>query len=404
MAYARVGMLFVCFLVVLLDGLDTGSIALVAPMLAREWGLTPAMLTPAFIATSVGAVAGYISCGPLIRRFGQRTIGIASVVLFGAGTLLTTAAYDVSSLSILRFVTAIGFGGALPIAVTVSSNVMPEKFRSTAAVLVATGLSAGGVVGGLISGPLMLKYGWPSIFIVGGVLPLLLLPLFSWVLSASDRVLTKAGVDAGGPSHSIAALFADGFGLHTGLLWLFAFLIFMVTYALSSWIPTLLVDFGFSPTQAPLAAAAFGAGGLAGNMLVLLIVGRFGIKPTLMITSLCAIASVIAVSCATMPSGLLLPLIGVIGAGLISGCVGQSALAVSLYPAGLRTIGVGWAAALGRIGSIVGPAVGGVLLAFNWSARDIILTVIPPTAAAMLALAAMVWVERRQPLVAALER
>ena len=82
MTYARAGMLFVCFLVVLLDGLDAGAVSITAPMLAKTWALTPAMFTPAFVAANIGAVVGYTACGPLSGRFGQRTVGISSVVLF----------------------------------------------------------------------------------------------------------------------------------------------------------------------------------------------------------------------------------------------------------------------------------------------------------------------------------
>ncbi|KIF66030.1 hypothetical protein HY68_37960 [Streptomyces sp. AcH 505] len=391
-------MLFVCFLVVLLDGLDAGAVSITAPMLAKTWALTPAMFTPAFVAANIGAVVGYTACGPLSGRFGQRTVGISSVVLFGAGTLLSALAQGVGSLSVLRFIAAIGLGGALPIAVTAATHVVAERFRPTAAVLVTLGLSSGGVVGGLIGGPLMAKFGWQSIFVVGGLLPLLVLPLFVWVLSAPAQTMIQAGVDSPRSRATLDALFADGLGVITYLLWLFAFLIFLVSYALSSWIPVLLADFGFSPLQAPLGAAAYGVGGVVGGFVVLGVMGRFGIKPTLMLTSLVAIVSVATMSQIASSSSLLLPLIGAIGAGLITGCVGQSALAVSFYPAVLRTTGVGWSAACGRIGSVVGPALGGVMLSFHWPARDIILTAIPLIAVAILVLGAMSLVEHRRVL------
>jgi AAHS family 4-hydroxybenzoate transporter-like MFS transporter len=398
LTYARAGMLFVCFLVVLLDGLDAGAVAIVTPMLAKQWGVTPAMFTSVFVATNVGAVVGYTTCGPLSARFGQRLIGISSVVLFGAGTLLSALAVDVTSLSVVRFASAIGLGGALPIAVTAATNVVSETIRTSAAVLVTMGLSAGGVVGGTIGGPLMARFGWPSIFIVGGLLPLFLLPLFAWVLSAPEQKSVQANVDNARSRATPGALFANGLGLTTCLLWFFAFLMFLVSYALASWIPTLLVDFGFSPIQAPLGAAAYGVGGLVGGILVLSVMGRFGIRPVLMITSLVAIMSIGTMSHVTASSSLLLPLIGAIGAGVITGCVGQSALAVSFYPVSLRTTGVGWAAACGRIGSVVGPAVGGALLSLQWSARDIILTAIPLIAIAIIVLATMSLAERRQAL------
>ena len=398
----RIWMLATCFLVILLDGLDTASVALIAPVVSKLWGVAPAAFTPAFVATNAGAVVGYLICGPVSNRLGHRRTGILSVILFGTGTLLGALAYDVLSLSIIRFVAAIGLGGALPIAVATATAIVAPGFRAGATVLVATGLSAGSVVGGLITGPLVAKFGWPSIFIVGGLLPLLLLPLFARALSAAERAQAGPSAEPVAPN-PIAALFADGRGVSTGLLWLFAFLIFLVTYGLSSWIPTLLVDFGFSPTQAPLGLAALGVGGIVGNLLMMLIVGRLGTRPALIMTSVGAIACILIISYATIPSSLLLVLIGAVGAGLITGCVGQSALAVSFYPGTLRTTGVGWAAAFGRLGSIAGPAVGGALLALHWSARDVILTAIPPIAAAIAVLLAMSLVRRSPALVEAVE-
>jgi len=395
-------MLSLCFVVVLLDGFDTSAVALVAPVLARQWGLAPAALTPAFVATSVGAVVGYLSCGPLAQRFGLRAIGFASVVLFGIGTLLTALAVDVGSLAVLRFVSAVGLGGALPVAVTVATAQTAEQTRATIAMLVATGLSAGGVVGGLISGPLMVRFGWPAVFVVGGVLPLLLLPSLWRMLGDADAGQgTAVRASARG---TLGALFADGLAAQTALLWLFAFLIFLVSYALLFWIPTLLVEFGFAPTDAPLAAAAFGAGGLVGNAIVMLLVGRAGIKPALAAAALGALACIVAIGCGLVPPTLLLPSIGAVGAGLITGCVGQSALAVSFYPAALRTTGVGWSAASGRIGSIVGPAVGGALLSVGWPARDILLTAAPAVIAAILALAALSFAGRREGLARVAQR
>ena len=125
--------------------------------------------------------------------------------------------------------------------------------------LVATGFSAGSVVGGLTGGPLMSHLGWPSVFIVGGIVPLLVLPAFGRVLATKAGTRTPA-VRAAGEGNPIAVLFTNGLGLRSGLLWLFAFLIFLVAYALGFWIPTLLTEPGFSPDEAPLGSAAFGEG------------------------------------------------------------------------------------------------------------------------------------------------
>lgn len=381
------------FLVVLLDGLDTTSIAFVAPVLGRDWGLASAAFTPAFVATSIGAVAGYMACGPLAQRFGQRSIGLLSVALFGGGSLLTATAGDITTLSLLRLISAVGLGGALPIAIATASGVVPARRSATAAMLAATGFSAGSVVGGVAGGPLMAGFGWSSVFILGGVLPLLLLPAFALVLRPGAEPRRAAGGDRAG--NPVAALVGTGLRPQTVLLWVFAFLVFLAAYGLAFWIPTLLTELGFTPEQAPLGAAAFGMGGLIGSILIVAIVGRFGVGPVLAVASLVAIGCSIVLSRVPVPSGIVLLLIAGTGGGLITGSVGQSALAVTLYPAGLRATGVGWAAALGRLGSIVGPAAGGAMLSLGWPARDAVLTAVVPVTAAILVLAVLARVAGR---------
>lgn len=376
----KIATLAVCFTIVTLDGLDTTSIAFVAPVLSRAWNITPAAFTPAFVATSVGAVIGYMLSGPVAARWGKRQAAIWSVLIFGLGTLATVLATDIVSISIIRLITAIGLGGCLPIAVAAGADIMPSRYKETAAMLVATGLSAGSVIGGLIALPLIRNHGWTSIFIVGGIAPLLILPLFVWILPKETQT-AKGG-------NPVLALFSDGLATSTVLLWIFAFLVFIDAYALMFWIPTLLVDFGFEPSQAPLATAAFGTGGLVGNVILMLLVARFGIKPMLIAICLFAIACIVALSKGATAS-LLLPLIAGLGAGFICCCVGQAALAVSLYPSALRTTGVGWASASGRVGSIFGPALGGLMVSLGWAPRDIILTAIAPAVLAIVVLLVM---------------
>ncbi|MEN2978560.1 hypothetical protein P7L78_25165 [Tistrella bauzanensis] len=108
-------------------------------------------------------------------------------------------------------------------------------------------------------------------------------------------------------------------------------LIFLVAYTLVFWIPTLLVDLGFPPRMAPLGAAAFGMGGLIGNVVIMTLVGRVGINRLLMVSTALAVVLVLILNQMTIQSGLTFLLIGGLGAGLITGCVGQAALAVSQY-------------------------------------------------------------------------
>ncbi|HEX7914004.1 MAG TPA: MFS transporter [Paraburkholderia sp.] len=391
--------LLVCFLVIVLDGFNTTSISFVVPKLAHEWQLAPALFTTVFVATNIGAAIGFMISGPLAQRFGHRCIGLASVVLFAGSTLLTSLAGNIASLSVMRLAAAIGLGAALPIAIAAAAGIIGAKHKVAASLLVTTGMSVGAVTGGVAGGPLMSHFGWQSIFVTGGVLPFLLVAVFFRILPARSPATTEpTAVRASNP---LKALFENGLGAYTCLLWVFSFLIFMDVYALLFWVPTLLVDFGFSTEHASVGMAAFSIGGLSGNILMtgavtlMTLAGRLRVKSALVLGLLLVMLSIVGLSQAMVTPALVLLLIGVIGAGLVNGIMGQTALAVAFYPPEIRATGVGWGHAIGRVGSFVGPAIGGGLLSLGWPVRDIVLTSVAPAGAAILALAALSLVGRR---------
>ncbi|MFM0336798.1 MFS transporter [Paraburkholderia fungorum] len=391
--------LLICFLVIVLDGFNTTSISFVVPRLALEWRQAPALFTPVFVSTNVGAAVGFVIVGPLARRFGHRAIGVASVVLFGGGTLLTAFAPDIVSLSLMRLVAAIGLGAALPIAITASANLIGARHKVAASLLVTTGMSVGAVIGGTIGGPLMRHFGWQAIFVVGGALPFMLVSLFFRVLPGASAIHLEN--EEKRQAQSLKALFQNGIARYTCLLWLFSFLIFMDVYALLFWVPTLLPSFGFSADRAPVGMAAFSVGGLSGNILMTVAVtamtlaGKVRVKSALTVGAVLVIACTAGLSQIAVSQGLVLLFIGVIGGGLVNGIMGQTALAVTFYPPEMRATGVGWGLAIGRIGSFIGPAIGGALLSLGWPAREILLTAIVPAAAAIVTLFGL-WLEGRR--------
>jgi len=391
--------LLVCFLVIVLDGFNTTSISFVVPKLAHDWGLAPARFTPVFVATNVGAAVGFMISGPLAQRFGNRIIGLASVVLFGGSTLATMFAADIASLSTLRLIAAVGLGGALPIAITATASNIGPKHKVAASLLVTTGMSVGAVIGGVTGGALMREFGWQSIFVVGGVLPFALVPAFFRILPAEGNA--NAGAAALRAVNPFKVLFKEGLGVYTCLLWTFSFLIFTDVYALLFWLPTLLLTFGFTPDHASVGMAAFSVGGLGGNILMtvavamMTIAGKLRLKSALALGGVLVILSIGVLSRIAVPPGIALLLIAVIGAGLVNGIMGQTALAVAFYPAEIRATGVGWGQAAGRIGSFVGPAIGGALLSIGWPARAILFTAVLPATAAILTLGALALVARR---------
>jgi MFS transporter, AAHS family, 4-hydroxybenzoate transporter len=400
---SRAFALFVCFLVIVLDGFNTTSISFVVPRLALDWHLTPATFTPVFVATNVGAALGFIGTGPLVKRLGQRAAGIASVIVFGAFTLVTVFASDVATLSALRLIAAIGLGSALPIAITASAAIIGPKHKVAASLLVTTGMSVGAVAGGVTGGPLMAHFGWQAIFLAGGLLPFTVVFPFYRILAAgtasgeaaAEEPAQEGRAQGHGGTGTLKSLFSNGLAAYTCLLWVFSFLIFMDVYALLFWVPTLLPSFGFAPNRASAGMAAFSMGGLSGNILMtaavtaMALAGRVRVKSALTLGLVLVIASIAALGRATLDEAAVLLMIGVIGAGLVNGIMGQTALAVAFYPPETRAIGVGWGLAMGRVGSFVGPAIGGALLSLGWPARDIVLMAIIPAVAAMLTLGAL---------------
>jgi MFS transporter, AAHS family, 4-hydroxybenzoate transporter len=377
-----------CFFAILFDGIDTTAIGVVVPALAREWAVPPASFTPAFLATNLGAVVGYLACGPIAERIGRRNLIIISVIWFGVATLATAFVSSLTVLWVLRFITALGLGGAVPTGIAQAADYAPPRYRDAMTVAAITGLSAGAMLSGLLGASLIRTFGWSSVFIVGGALPLIFAPaLWIWLPEAPNTGVATTASPAPS-SQSYIRLFVPEYLASTALLWAYAFLIFVTFYALVSWVPTLLVSFGFLPTQAPLGVAALGIGGVVGNVILAVFAARFGARPVLIGAGVVGIAAILCVAWVNMPSSLLLVTIAAIGAGLVASCVGQAALAVSIYARDLRTTGVGCSSALGRVGSIAGPAVGGLMLSFGLPAREIVLSACLPVLVAigMLAL------------------
>lgn len=377
---ARAGLFasILCFIVILLDGYDTGVVAYTAPALAHDWNLSPAAFTPAFVATSLGAVIGYISCGPLAARLGHRRLVIASVAFFGLMSIATLWATDMPSLTALRFITALGLGGAIPTSIALASIHAPAASRERTATIVTVAIVIGGTIGGYVSVPLLRHWGWPGPYVLGGIAPLLLIPaLVAWLPDAPVR----------GGVGSPAALFAPGLAAPTVLLWAMALLSFMQSYSFTYWLPLLLTSFGFDRASASLGNTYTGLGAIAGVLLMASLVGRVGSARYLAAAFTVGAGLVLVFAWGKLPNAAVPLLLMLTGAGLGIGGVGQAAIASMLYPAALRTTGVGWSSAMGRIGSIVGPGIAGYFVHLHWPARTIIaLAAAPALAAAAAAL------------------
>ncbi|MDE2063678.1 MAG: MFS transporter, partial [Bradyrhizobium sp.] len=263
----QIRLLLTCATVLLLDGFDTTAIGYVAPALAKEWHIGKAALGPVLSAGLFGLMIGALLLGPLADRIGRKKIIILSTLAFGIGTLITSLVNDVNTLLAIRVLTGLGLGGAMPNTVALTSEFSPHRRRATMVMVMFVGFSIGAALGGFLAAALIPQFGWRSVFVVGGVAPLLLAPVLAFRLPESVRLLAltgRANARVAGLISRINAsvrftagtrfvvnepelkgvpvqhLFSDGRMLATLLLWVVFFMSLLNLYLLSSWLPTVL--------------------------------------------------------------------------------------------------------------------------------------------------------------------
>ena len=404
----QIKLLLTCAAVLFLDGFDTQAIGYVAPALAKEWGLTKAALGPVFSAGLFGLMIGALVFGPLADRIGRKKIIIFSTLAFGIGTLATAFIADVNTLLAIRFLTGLGLGGAMPNAVAMTSEFSPHRRRATMVMIMFCGFSVGAALGGLLAAALIPQFGWRSVFVVGGVAPLVLVPILALRLPESVRFLALTGrapervaellgyinpKAAFAPATQFVVheprltgmpvlhLFREGRTLPTLLLWVVFFMSLLDLYFLSNWLPTVLNDLGASVSAAAVIGSMLQVGGVVGTFALGSVIDRFSFR-ALALVYFAAVFAVGAIG--QLGHSVIFVTTAIFAAGfcIVGGQIAANALAATFYPTSVRATGVGWALGIGRVGSIVGPLVGGALLTAKWSTGSVFI------AAAMAALCA----------------
>ncbi|WP_257791797.1 MFS transporter [Amycolatopsis albispora] len=358
------------------DGFDAVTMSMVVPTLSREWQLPAAAFTAPLVATNIGVVVGLVIANWFCQRLPRRTVICLATAVFTLGTLATVLAEDITVLTVIRALTGLGFGVVFPAATSLAADVVPPRRRETASVVVPLGLSFGSTVAGLVGSRLLALLGWTSVFWLAGLFGLVLIAVLWWRLPEVARTIPVPAA-ASGPREtkpsSVRGLFSRGLGVTTTTMWVFSILVFATMYTLESWLPTFMLDYGFTPEQAPLGSAVKGFGGLIGG--VVLVVGTMLFGAGRMIVAFLGLAAVCLAVAGALPVGttVLLALVGGMGAGLIGGCVAQVGVAAQVYNGDRRTTGIGWNMGIGRLGSIAGPAACGVLLAAGHGPRTLFL-------------------------------
>jgi AAHS family 4-hydroxybenzoate transporter-like MFS transporter len=403
-----------CFLTVAFDGFDTASAGFIAPAIRKQWALNALQLAPVFGGGLFGLMVGALLFGPLADRFGRKPILCFSVAFFGVMCLWSAYATSLRELILLRFLTGLGLGGAMPTAITMTSEFGPEKQRSLLVTSMFCGFTLGGSLGGVVASQIIPLHGWQGVLLFGGAMPLVLVPVLLWLLPESVRYLALSGRKqeqvartlrriapqevlehtvftvpenkvTGSP---VRNLFGSGVMVGTVCLWLTFFMSLLVYYLLTSWLPTVINNTGVPLDMTALIAAALPLGSTVGAVLIGRLMDRH--NPCLILTSFYLVAAVFILLIG-VASSLPMLVFAVFGAGLGTGGsqTGANALAAAYYPTSSRVSGVSWALGIGRVGSIVGSMVGGVLLAMHLGLPIMFVLVAIPTFVAALSMFGM---------------
>lgn len=393
----HVGLVILAFFIMLFDGFDVSTMALATPSIMREWQVTSkATFGPVLSASLFGMLFGSPLFGFLGDVIGRKKAIIAACLFIGCSTLATAGANSLWHLMALRFLTGLGMGGLAPNTISLIAEYAPKRVRAKMVIVMYTGITFGGAVAGAVSALLLARFGWPSLFVIGGAGPLVMSLLALAILPESLKFLVLKG-KANGQIRSLAArisreelapgtsfyleedtlgrvrsqtviapsfLFSGRLAVITPLLWICMASGLMGYYFLMSWMPTLLASGSGTAEHGALATAIFQVGGTLGGLLLSHQIDRRGVG---------VVAAMF---------GFAVPIVGVIGylasdpvilfcvVCLAGFCVlgmqfGINAVASIVYPTPVRASAVGWAFAVARIGAILGPVVGGWIIEMN---------------------------------------
>jgi len=415
-----------CGLIVSIDGFDAQAMGYVAPALTAALHIPRSVLGSVISSGLVGMMIGALMSGPIADRVGRKPVLVVSALTFGIGSLFTATAHSVEALTAFRVLTGLGMGGAMPNAIALTSEYMPRRRRAAAVTSMICGFSLGAALGGFVAASLIPRFGWESVFIVGGGLPILIAAAGFFLLPESIRFLPdKGGEDerarrylarmapgavlprdlspgldeqpSGAGAFLVKQLFTEGRAATTALIWVVYSMNLLNLYFLTSWLPTIISDAGTPVRTAILLTALFQVGGIGGTIVLGRVLDRYFSFWILAACYLWAAVSVLLIGRLSASIPVLAFTIASAGLGIIGGQNLSHALTADVYPTRMRSTGVGWALGIGRIGSIVGPILGGLLLVRGTAIRQVFWAAAIPALIATAAAASVTFFRRGDP-------
>jgi len=375
----------ICGLIQMCDGYDVGSIGWSVPSLTHAWQVAPSAFALAFLWSNIGVMAGALLAGPIGDRLGRKPLLLISLAIFGLASLASAFSPSLGFLAGTRFFTGAGIAGGFAGTVALTGDYTPQRLRAMMIMLTFTGAPLGGFVGGQVVALLLSQgFGWPIIYIIGGVFPLVLIAIAALWLPESPRLLAtranlaphhhtlleRLGITHGADAQSIDVargnpirmLFGEGYALQTTLLWIIFFCSLLDLFLFIFWLPEVLHLIGLTPAQAVFATSLQALGGIAAVLYLGWAIDRFGTRRSLAVHYAVGIVFIGLIALFVLPYLALLAVVFLSGVTIIGSQTGLNAACGKLYPARMRTSGYGFATGIGRLGGIAAAPLGGFLL------------------------------------------
>ncbi len=401
-----------CGLVLVLDGFDTQSIGFLAPSMAESLHVSVRSFGPVFAAALIGLMLASMIAGPLADRIGRKVPIIFATLTFAIFAIATARAATLQQVVIFRFLTGLGLGGAMPNVVALTTEYAPRRLQQVLVTMLFCSMPLGALLGGLVSSVMLPRWGWQSVFYAGGIIPLVVALLLISILPESIRFLsvrrrdrgemerilqriapdvspnavnfTVAQEDHRPEGNPLIHLFAEGRGAGTMLIWVPFFMNLLMLYFIINWLPALLRQTHMPASAGIFGVSIFSLGGIIGSLVQGRLMRARGSTAVMLSEFLLSLALIGSLGF-VVSFPLVMLLVFLLGCFIQGAQAGLNALAATFYPTAIRSTGIGWALGVGRLGSIVGPVLGGVMMARAWSLRQIFFAGALPASLAALA-------------------
>jgi AAHS family 4-hydroxybenzoate transporter-like MFS transporter len=412
-------------LCLIIDGFDVQAMGYVAPAVFAELGIPRPALGSLLAAANFGVLIGSLVFSPVADKIGRRPVLIGATLFFAVMTLATSFAQTLNQLFWMRLIGGIGMGCIIPNATALVGEFSPRAKRVTLMMTITVGFTAGAALGGFVAAWMIGAFGWRSVFLVGGAVPLAIavammtsMPeslqflavrranpaaLAKWLTKLDPTIRVDASTvfvaneESKGGVPAIH-LFRDGRAPVTVLLWIINFMNLLSLYTLAGWLPTVLTGIGYPTQTAVLVGTILQVGGTIGTFGLAWLIARSGFVPMLTATFAIAVLSIAVIGSPGLSTAMLFVVVFVAGWCVIGSQPGINALAATYYPTYLRSTGVGWGLGVGRVGAIVGPPIFGALMAQQWNTQQLFWAAAIPAAVTTLTMFALRFFIKEQSL------